>query len=146
MCDKLRRLSLVAFFIHLSFMASLLCAYVAFLAGLEQALNQRVGYYIVVDWVYCSCWVTTLLLSPYYVVYWVCCSCWVTTLLSHVVDWGNCWVTTLLLSPLLCCRLGVLQLLVCCTISSLLHLPGSSWKHCCWFSFKPSPSIVACLL
>lgn len=40
--DKLRRYSIVAFLIHLSFIASLLCAYIAFLAGIEQALNQRV--------------------------------------------------------------------------------------------------------
>lgn len=40
--DGLRRYSLVAFLIHLSFIASVLCAYIAFLAGVEQALNNRV--------------------------------------------------------------------------------------------------------
>ncbi len=41
-CDTLRDHSMVAFLIHLSFMASLLCAYIAFLAGIEGGLNQRV--------------------------------------------------------------------------------------------------------
>ena len=41
-CDNLRRYSTAAFLIHLSFVASLFCAYIAFLAGILEALDNRV--------------------------------------------------------------------------------------------------------
>lgn len=44
MCDKMRNHSLVAFLVHFSVFASVLCAFVAFLAGIEQALDNMVIY------------------------------------------------------------------------------------------------------
>ena len=41
-CDGLRRYSLVAYLTHLSFMASVLCGFISFLAGVEQAVQHEV--------------------------------------------------------------------------------------------------------